>query len=109
MHTNVTTLNVVGSDVERATSPRHGARDQHPIFARPTIDAEALQGHVRPPTISQLIAVANEVGLDVTSSDATSYINLMAPYIAAYNVVRTLPEKLTSGALPALAGLPSCG
>jgi amidase len=37
------------------------------------------------PTPSQLREIASEVGLDLTDTDVTSFIELMRPSVAAYN------------------------
>ena len=42
---------------------------------------------VQLPTPSQLLDIADEVGLDLTDADVTSFIELMRPSVSAYNVV----------------------
>jgi amidase len=49
---------------------------------------------VQLPTPSQLREVAGEVGLDLTDADVVSFIDLMRPNIAAYNVVDAMPDNL---------------
>jgi len=46
------------------------------------------------PTPSQLRDVASEVGLDLTDTDVTSFIELMRPSVAAYNIVDAMPDNL---------------
>jgi amidase len=46
------------------------------------------------PTPSQLHAAASEVGLDLTDADVTSFIELMRPRVAAYNIVDAMPDNL---------------
>ena len=53
------------------------------------------------PTPSQLREVANQVGLDLTEADLTSFIELMRPNVAAYNVVDAMPDNLPSVRYPA--------
>ena len=49
---------------------------------------------VQIPTPDQLRAVADEVGLSLTGEDVQSFINLMRPSVAAYNVVDAMPDNL---------------
>ena len=46
------------------------------------------------PTPSQLREVANEIGLDLTDADVASFIELMRPSVAAYNVVDAMPDNM---------------
>src|SRR5262249_26574210 len=76
-------------------------------FRRP-ID---IQQEVRPmvvqvPTPDQLRAVADEMGLSLTGADVDSFINLMRPSVAAYNVVDSIPDNLPVK-YPRMPGLPS--
>ena len=45
-------------------------------------------------TPEQLLEAADRVGLSLTEADVDSYLGLLAPYIAAYNVVDALPDNL---------------
>jgi amidase len=56
------------------------------------------------PTPEQLRAVAAEVGLSLTDSDVESFINLMRPSIAGYNVVHQLPDNLPPVKYPRTPG-----
>jgi amidase len=49
---------------------------------------------VQVPTPDQLRGVADDVGLSLTEDDVDSFINLMRPSVAAYNVVDALPDNL---------------
>jgi amidase len=48
---------------------------------------------VQLPTPSQLLDVAHEIGLDLTDDDVTSFLALLGPNIAAYNVVDSMAER----------------
>ena len=63
---------------------------------------------VQVPTPRQLGVVAEEMGLSLTEVDVQSFINLMRPSIAAYNLLDAMPDNLppvkysrTPGARPA--------
>jgi hypothetical protein len=56
------------------------------------------------PTPSQLREVAGEVGLDLSDSDVTSFIELMRSSIAAYNVVDAMPDNLPAVRYPRTPG-----
>ena len=49
---------------------------------------------VQVPTEEQLRQVASDVGLSLSDSDVKSFIDLMRPGIAAYNVVDAMPDNL---------------
>jgi len=49
---------------------------------------------VQVPTPQQLRQVADEIGLSLTDADVTSFIDLLRPNVAAYNVVDGLPDNL---------------
>jgi amidase len=49
---------------------------------------------VQVPTPDQLLEIADEVGLSLTDADVDSFIALMRPNIAAYNVVDAMPDNL---------------
>src|SRR5580698_11596815 len=59
---------------------------------------------VQVPTPSQLREVASEVGLDLTDADVVSFINLMKPSVAAYNVVDAMPDNLPPVRYPRTPG-----
>jgi amidase len=46
------------------------------------------------PTPKQLEKIADDMGLSLTAADLTSFIGLMAPSVAAYNVVDAMPDNL---------------
>ena len=56
------------------------------------------------PTPSQLREIASEVGLDLTDTDVTSFIELMRPSVAAYNVVDAMPDNLPAARYPRAPG-----
>jgi amidase len=56
------------------------------------------------PTPSQLREIASEVGLDLTDTDVTSFIELMRPSVAAYNVVDAMPDNLPAVRYPRAPG-----
>src|SRR5271154_247891 len=56
------------------------------------------------PTPSQLREVAEAVGLDLTDADVTSFIELMRPSVAAYNVVDAMPDNLPAVRYPRTPG-----
>jgi amidase len=56
------------------------------------------------PTPSQLRQVASEIGLDLTDGDVTSFIELMRPSVAAYNVVDAMPDNLPAVQYPRTPG-----
>ena len=56
------------------------------------------------PTPSQWREVAGEVGLDLTDTDVTSFIELMRSSIAAYNVVDAMPDNLPAVRYPRTPG-----
>ena len=56
------------------------------------------------PTPTQLRAAASEVGLDLTDADVASFIELMKPGVAAYNVVDAMPDNLPAVRYPRTPG-----
>src|SRR5579862_5040396 len=59
---------------------------------------------VQVPTPAQLYEVAEEMGLDLTDADVASYIGLIRPSIAAYNVVDAMPDNLPPVKYPRTPG-----
>ena len=59
---------------------------------------------VQLPTISQLLNVAAELGLDLSDGDAASYRELLRPSIAAYNIVDAMPDNLPAVRYPRTPG-----
>jgi amidase len=59
---------------------------------------------VQLPTPSQLLDIAEEVGLDLTDADLTSFAELMGPSVAAYNAVDSMPDNLPSVRYPRTPG-----
>jgi len=45
-------------------------------------------------TPAQLLAAADKVGLSLTEDDVSSYLELLAPYISAYNLVDQMADNL---------------
>ena len=56
------------------------------------------------PTPAQLYEVAEEIGLDLTRDDVTSFIDLIAPNIGAYNAVGAMPDELPEVRYPRTPG-----
>src|SRR6266496_3769289 len=56
------------------------------------------------PTSDQLKEIANQVGLSLTEADVASFIGLMTPSIAGYNVVDALPDNLPQVKYPRTPG-----
>src|SRR5689334_2637441 len=59
---------------------------------------------VQVPTEEQLRQVAAEVGLALTDADVKSFIDLMRPSVAAYNVVDAMPDNLPRVKYPRTPG-----
>src|SRR3954453_22558271 len=59
---------------------------------------------VQLPTPSQLLDVADEIGLDLTDADITSFIGLLGPTVAAYNVVDSMADNLPAVRYPRTPG-----
>jgi amidase len=59
---------------------------------------------VQHPTPDQIRAAAAEVGLSLTDADVQSYIGLIAPNIAAYNMVDAMPDYLPPVKYPRTPG-----
>ena len=59
---------------------------------------------VQVPTEEQLRQVASDVGLSLSNSDVKSFIDLMRPGIAAYNVVDAMPDNLPRVKYPRTPG-----
>jgi amidase len=56
------------------------------------------------PTSDQLKEIADQVGLSLTEADVASFIGLMTPSIAGYNVVDALPDNLPQVKCPRTPG-----
>ena len=59
---------------------------------------------VQVPTEEQLCEVAADVGLALTNADVKSFIELMRPSVAAYNVVDAMPDNLPRVKYPRTPG-----
>ena len=59
---------------------------------------------VQLPTPSQLLDIADEIGLDLTDADVTSFLGLLGPNIAAYNVVDSMADNLPDVRYPRTPG-----
>ena len=59
---------------------------------------------VKIPTKKQIKELAEEMGLDLTEEDVSSYINLLTPNIEAYNVVDSMPDNLPEVKYPRSVG-----
>jgi amidase len=59
---------------------------------------------VQVPTPEQLKEVAREMGLSLTDADVESFIGLMRPNVAAYNVVDAMPDNLPPVKYPRTPG-----
>jgi amidase len=60
---------------------------------------------VSPPTVDQLKAIADAMGLSLNESDLTSFRDLMKPSIDGYNVVDALPDNLPPVKYPRTPGI----
>ncbi|MDT7950999.1 MAG: amidase [Acetobacteraceae bacterium] len=56
------------------------------------------------PTPSQLLDAADEVGLDLTDDDVKSFGEMLAPSIAAYNLIDAMPDYLPQVRYPRTPG-----
>src|SRR6185436_19486945 len=56
------------------------------------------------PTPDQLRQIAGEMGLSLSESDVTSFIDLMRPNVDAYNVIDQLPDNLPQVKYPRTPG-----
>lgn len=59
---------------------------------------------VQVPTPEQVYEIAEEMGLNLTDEDVTSYVGLLAPNIAAYNIVDAMPDNLPEVKYPRTPG-----
>ena len=59
---------------------------------------------VQLPTPSQLLDIADEVGLSLTAADVASFVELLRPSIAAYNVVDAMADNLPAVRYPRTPG-----
>mgnify|MGYP001493311273 CR=1 FL=1 len=59
---------------------------------------------VQVPTPTQLREVAEEVGLSLSDADVTSFIELIRPSVAAYNIVDAMPDNLPEVKYPRTPG-----
>jgi amidase len=64
---------------------------------------------VQVPTPTQLREVAAEVGLSMTDADVASFIELIRPSVAAYNVVDAMPDNLPPVKYPRTPGYKPMG
>lgn len=55
-------------------------------------------------TPDQLLAAADKVGLSLTDADVESYLGLLKPYLAAYNLVDQTPDNLPAVTYPRTPG-----
>ena len=59
---------------------------------------------VQVPTLEQMREIAKDIGLSMSPADLTSFINLMKPSVAAYNVVDAMPDNLPPVKYPRTPG-----
>ena len=59
---------------------------------------------VQVPTSEQMREIAEDIGLSMSEADLTSFINLMKPSVAAYNIVDALPDNLPPVKYPRTPG-----
>jgi len=59
---------------------------------------------VQVPTPEQIIDLADDIGLDLTADDVRSYIELLRPNVAAYNIVDAMPDNLPQVKYPRTPG-----
>ena len=62
------------------------------------------RGGVLVPTPRQLFDVAEEIGLNLSEPDAASFIGLLRPYVAAYNVLDSMSDCLPAVHYPRTPG-----
>jgi amidase len=86
-------------DAEHSDRPVHGRPDD-PHRSGPAPDHIG----VRMPTPCQLFGVAEEIGLKLNDAEVASYIGLLSPYIAAYNVIDTMADCMPAVRYPRTPG-----
>ena len=59
---------------------------------------------VQLPTPSQLLDIADDIGLDLTDGDVASFLGLLGPTVAAYNVVDVMADNLPAVRYPRTPG-----
>ena len=59
---------------------------------------------VQLPTPAQLLDIADDIGLDLTDADVSSFLGLLGPNIAAYNVVDAMADNLPAVRYPRTPG-----
>ncbi|MBO0711888.1 MAG: amidase [Acetobacteraceae bacterium] len=59
---------------------------------------------VQVPTPEQLLVIADELGLSLTDQDVDSFIGILRPSIAAYNVIDAMADNLPAVAYPRSPG-----
>ena len=59
---------------------------------------------VQTPTPAEMRSVAEEIGLDLSEADVTSFIGLFGPSIAAYNLIDAMPDNLPQVRYPRTPG-----
>ena len=59
---------------------------------------------VQVPTSEQMREIAEDIGLSMSEADLTSFIDLMKPSVAAYNVVDAMPDNLPKVKYPRTPG-----
>ena len=63
---------------------------------------------VQVPTHDQLRAIGDEIGLSLGNNDAGSFIDILRPFIAAYNVIDAMPDHLPEVNYPRTPAAMSC-
>jgi len=59
---------------------------------------------VQVPTHDQLRSIGDEIGLSLGNNDAGSFIDILRPFIAAYNVIDAMPDHLPEVKYPRTPG-----
>jgi amidase len=59
---------------------------------------------VQLPTHDQLFEIGDEIGLSFARNDADSFIEILRPFIAAYNVIDAMPDNLPEVKYPRTPG-----
>ena len=59
---------------------------------------------VQVPTHDQLRSIGDEIGLSLGNNDAGSFIDILRPFIAAYNVIDAMPDYLPEVKYPRTPG-----
>src|ERR1700704_2141586 len=83
------------ADHVQHSSVRRPQEQQQDCDRAKDINSPVTEQHaVQVPTPPQLFDIAEEIGLDLSTADAISYIELLRPYVGAYNVLAAMTDHL---------------